>query len=110
MNAWLALAIAIVAEVIGTSALKVSEGFSRLGPSLVVVAGYAVAFYFLAVTLRHIPVGIAYAVWSGAGTVLITLVGVWMFRQKLDLAGVVGIALILAGVLVLNLLSRSTVH
>jgi small multidrug resistance pump len=110
MNAWLALGIAIVAEVIGTSALKASAGFSRLGPSLLVVAGYAVAFWFLAVTLKRIPVGIAYAVWSGAGTVLITLIGVWFFRQRLDAAAMIGIALIIAGVLVLNLFSSAAAH
>jgi multidrug transporter EmrE-like cation transporter len=110
MNAWLSLAIAIVAEVIGTSALKASEGFSRPWPSAVVVAGYATAFYFLSLTLRRMPVGIAYAVWSGAGTVLIALIGVVAFRQKIDLAGGIGIALIVAGVLVLNLLSRSGTH
>lgn len=110
MNAWLALVIAIIAEVIGTSALKASAGFSRLGPSVLVVAGYAVAFYFLSITLKHMPVGVAYAVWSGAGTVLITLIGVWVFKQKIDITGVVGIGLIIAGVLVLNLLSRSAVH
>ena len=110
MNAWAALALAVTAEVIGTSALKASEGFSRLWPSAVVVAGYGTAFYFLSLTLRQIPVGIAYAVWSGAGTVLITVIGVLAFRQKIDLAGVVGIALIVAGVLVLNLLSRSGAH
>ncbi|MBB6241221.1 SMR family transporter [Rhodanobacter sp. MP1X3] len=110
MNAWLTLSLAILAEVIGTSALKASEGFSRLLPSVVVVAGYGVAFYFLSLTLKHIPVGIAYAVWSGAGTVLITLIGVLAFRQKIDLAGMIGIALIIAGVLVLNLLSKSSAH
>jgi small multidrug resistance pump len=110
MNAWLSLAVAILAEVIGTSALKASEGFSRLLPSMVVVAGYGVAFYFLSLTLKQIPVGIAYAVWSGAGTVLITLIGLLVFRQKVDLAGVVGIALIVAGVLVLNLLSSNSAH
>jgi small multidrug resistance pump len=110
MNAWLSLAVAILAEVIGTSALKASEGFSRLLPSVVVIGGYGVAFYFLSLTLKQIPVGIAYAVWSGAGTVLITLIGVLVFRQKIDLAGVVGIALIVAGVLVLNLLSSNSAH
>jgi len=110
MNAWLSLALAILAEVIGTSALKASEGFSRLLPSVVVIGGYGVAFYFLSLTLKQIPVGIAYAVWSGAGTVLITLIGVLVFRQKIDLAGVVGIALIVAGVLVLNLLSSNSAH
>ena len=110
MTAWLALAVAILDEVIGTSALKASAGFSRLLPSLVVVAGYGTAFYFLSLTLKQIPVGIAYAVWSGAGTVLIALIGVLAFRQKIDLAGMIGIALIIAGVLVLNLLSKSGAH
>lgn len=110
MNAWLSLAVAILAEVIGTSALKASAGFSRLWPSAVVVAGYATAFYFLSLTLRRMPVGIAYAVWSGVGTVLIALIGAVAFRQKIDLAGGIGIALIVAGVLVLNLLSRSGAH
>jgi small multidrug resistance pump len=110
MNAWLTLTLAILAEVVGTSALKASAGFSRLWPSMVVIAGYGVAFYFLSLTLKQIPVGIAYAVWSGAGTVLITLIGVLVFRQKIDLAGMIGIALIIAGVLVLNLLSRSGTH
>lgn len=110
MNAWLGLAVAIGAEVIATSALKASAGFTRLAPSSVVVVGYAAAFYFLSLTLKHIPIGVAYAVWSGAGTVLITLIGVVAFRQKLDLAGVCGIALIVAGVLVLNLFSRSGAH
>lgn len=110
MNAWLLLGAAIVAEVIGTSALKASAGFSRLLPSLVVLLGYGAAFYFLSLTLRQIPVGIAYAVWSGVGTVLITLIGVFVFRQKIDVAGVAGIGLILAGVLVLNLWSKSGAH
>ncbi len=110
MNAWLALAVAIVAEVIGTSALKASAGFTRLGPSLLVVAGYGTAFYCLAITLKRIPVGVAYAIWGGAGTVLISLVGVWAFRQRLDAAAVIGIALIVAGVMVLNLFSTTTVH
>jgi small multidrug resistance pump len=110
MSAWLTLTFAILAEVIGTSALKASEGFSRLLPSVVVIAGYGTAFYFLSLTLKHMPVGIAYAVWSGVGTVLITLIGVLAFRQKIDLAGMLGIALIIAGVLVLNLLSKSGAH
>ena len=110
MQAWLLLALAILAEVIGTSALKASAGFSRLWPSLVVVAGYGTAFYFLSLALRQIPVGIAYAVWSGVGTVLITLIGVLAFRQKIDAAGVLGIALIISGVLVLNLWSKSGAH
>ncbi len=103
MNAWLSLTIAIIAEVIATSALKASEGFSRPWPSVLVVVGYAAAFYFLSLTLRRIPIGIAYAVWAGAGTVLITVIGAVVFRQKIDLAGGIGIGLIVAGVLVLNL-------
>ncbi|MBB4052566.1 small multidrug resistance pump [Devosia subaequoris] len=104
------LAIAIVAEVIGTSALKASEGFSNLLPSILVVVGYGVAFYCLSMTLRTLPVGIAYAVWSGAGIVLVSLLGWMLYGQKLDLWAMLGIGLIIAGVLILNLLSKSTVH
>jgi small multidrug resistance pump len=107
---WLYLAIAIVAEVIATSALKASEGFARLGPSVIVIAGYSVAFYFLSLTLREIPVGIAYAVWSGVGIVLISLIAWLLFGQTLDTAAWLGIALIISGVLVLNLFSKSSVH
>jgi len=82
---YLYLSIAIVAEVIGTSALKASEGFTRLGPSLITILGYAAAFYFLSLTLKTIPVGIAYAIWSGVGIVLISLIGYALFRQTLDL-------------------------
>ncbi len=104
------LAAAILAEVIATSALNASAGFSRLWPSLVTVLGYCIAFYLLSLTLRTIPVGVAYAVWSGVGVILIALIGVFWFRQSLDLPAVVGMALIVAGVLVLNLFSRATVH
>ena len=107
MKPWIYLAFAIVAEVMGTSALKASAGFTRLGASVLVVVGYGAAFYLLALTLRSIPVGVAYAIWSGAGTVLIALVGWWLWGQRLDAAGVFGIALIIAGVLVLNLISHS---
>lgn len=110
MNHWMLLGLAIAAEVVGTSALKASEGFSRLWPSVVVVVSYAAAFYLLSLTLRTIPVGIAYAVWSGVGVVLIALIGWALFGQKLDAAGVVGMALIVAGVLVLNLFSKSSAH
>lgn len=102
---YLYLAIAILAEVIGTSALKASEGFSRLLPSLVVVAGYGTAFYFLALALRVIPVGIAYAIWSGVGVALITLIGWFVFKQRLDAAALAGVALIVAGVVVIQLFS-----
>jgi small multidrug resistance pump len=104
------LGIAIVAEVIGTSTLKASDGFTRLLPSLITVGTYACAFYFLSLTLRTIPVGIAYAIWSGIGIVLIALIGVFWFRQPLDLAAVIGLGLIIAGVAVVNGFSRSVVH
>jgi small multidrug resistance pump len=107
---WLYLAMAIVAEVIGTSFLKSSAGFTRLGPSLIVVIGYAVAFYLLAITLRTMSVGIAYAVWAGAGVALITVIGWAFFRQPLDAAALIGIALIVAGVVVINLFSSSVAH
>ena len=107
MKHWLFLALAIVAEVGATSALKASEGFSRLRPSLIVVVGYGLAFYLLSLTLRSIPVGIAYAVWSGLGTALIVIVGWWLYGQRLDAAAIIGIVLIISGVLVMNLFSRS---
>ncbi|MBB3225367.1 DMT family transporter [Pseudoduganella umbonata] len=107
---WLYLAIAIVAEVIATSALKASEGFTRPVPATLVVIGYGIAFYMLSLTLRTIPMGVVYAIWSGAGIVLITLVGYFMFRQRLDLPALVGIGLIVAGVLVMQLFSKATAH
>jgi len=110
MNAWLTLGIAIVAEVIGTSALKASDGFTRLWPSAMVVAGYAVAFYCLSLVLRTVPVGITYAVWSGLGIVLITLVAFVVYDQRIDLAGLIGMGLIVAGVVVLNVFSKASAH
>lgn len=107
MKHWLFLLVAIVAEVFATSALKMSEGFSNLWPSVVVVVGYATSFYFLALTLERIPVGIAYAVWAGVGIVLITLAGLFLFGQKLDFAATLGIVLIIGGVLIMNLFSAS---
>ncbi|MGN6652932.1 DMT family transporter [Trinickia sp.] len=104
------LAIAIVAEVIGTSALRASEGFTRLVPALVVVAGYGLAFYCLSMTLKSMPVGIVYAIWSGVGIVLITLVAMVLYRQIPDLAAVAGLSLIVAGVVVLNLFSNMQAH
>lgn len=110
MNPWILLGLAIAAEVVGTSALKASAGFSKLWPSAVVLVSYGAAFYLLSLTLRTIPVGIAYAVWSGVGVVLIALIGWLVFGQKLDGAGLLGMGLIVAGVLVLNLLSKSSAH
>lgn len=107
---YLYLAIAILSEVIATSFLKVSDGFSRPVPSIVTVLGYAVSFYCLAVALRDIPTGIAYAIWSGIGIVLITAIA-WIFQgQKLDAAALCGMGLIVAGVIVINLFSRAAAH
>ncbi|WP_263408164.1 DMT family transporter [Terriglobus tenax] len=104
------LAAAIVTEVIATSCLKASNGFTRPLPSVFVVLGYGAAFYCLSQTLKTVPIGLAYAIWSGVGTVLIALVGVFLYRQTLDRAAVLGMALIIAGVLVLNLYSKSVAH
>ncbi|MEI6896493.1 MAG: SMR family transporter [Psychromonas sp.] len=107
---YLYLAVAIVAEVIATSALKSSEEFSKLVPSVVVAIGYGVAFYFLSLVLKTIPVGVAYAIWSGLGIVLISIVGAIVFDQKLDLAAVIGMLLIISGVVVMNVFSNSVSH
>jgi small multidrug resistance pump len=104
------LAVAIVAEVIATSAMRASDGFSRLLPSAVVVLGYGIAFYCLSLTLRSIPVGIVYAVWSGAGIVLITLVALVLYRQVPDVPAVIGLGMIVAGVAVLNIFSKMQAH
>ncbi len=109
-KAYLYLFIAIIAEVLGTSALKASDGFTRLMPSLMVLAAYTTAFYLLSLVFRSIPVGIAYAIWAGLGIVIISLVGVLAFRQALDLAAMVGIGMIVAGVVVINLFSKSAGH
>ncbi|WP_138475091.1 DMT family transporter [Dyadobacter bucti] len=110
MKNWIFLLIAIVSETIATSALKSSEGFSKVLPGIVVVAGYAVAFYFLSLTLKTIPVGIAYAIWSGVGIVLITMVGIIIYKQIPDLPGIIGILLIISGVIVINVFSKISAH
>ncbi len=110
MNAWMMLGMAIVAEVIGTTALKASDSFTRPVPSLIVVVGYGVAFYGLSLVLKSVPVGVAYAVWSGLGIVLITAVAWLLYGQRIDLAGLIGMGLIIAGVVVLNVFSKTTVH
>ena len=107
---YLYLITAIVFEVIGTAALQASEQFTRPKPLILTAIGYAVAFYFLSLVLRTMPVGIAYALWSGLGVALITLVGLVWFGQRLDMAAIVGLALIIAGVAVINLLSKTVVH
>lgn len=104
------LAIAIVSEVIGTSFLKQSEGFTRLVPALIMGVCYVVAFYFLSLTLRHIPTGVAYAIWSGVGIVLIAAIAWIVQGQKLDAAALIGMGLIIAGVVVMNLFSATTGH
>ncbi|OWG17285.1 multidrug transporter [Delftia sp. K82] len=107
---YLYLGLAIVAEVAATSCLRQSEGFTRLWPSVVTVLGYALAFYFLSLTLRTVPTGVAYAIWSGAGIVLISLVG-WLWQgQTLDLPALAGMGLIVAGVLVIQLFSKTAGH
>ncbi len=107
---WMYLYIAISGEVVATSALRASDEFTKLGPSGLVVAGYAIAFYFLSLTVNTIPIGVAYAVWSGAGIVLTSIIGWRLFGQTLDLPALIGIALILAGVGVINLLSAAAAH
>jgi len=108
--AYFYLAVAIIAEVIGTSSLKASEEFTRPGPSLMVFAGYGVSFYFLTLAFRTIPLGVAYAIWSGLGIALITLIGYVYFRQVLDAPAILGISLIVAGVAVIKLFSNVTVQ
>jgi small multidrug resistance pump len=104
------LSLAILFEVVGTTMLKATDGFTRLWPSVVTLVSYAAAFYLLALTMRTIPVGVIYAVWSGAGVVLITLVGWLAYGQKLDAAALVGLSLIVAGVAVVNLFSKTMAH
>lgn len=110
MNAWVTLGLAIAAEVVATSALKSSESFTRPLPSLLVVVGYAVAIYLLSMVLKAIPVGVAYAIWSGLGIVLITAVAWAVHGQRIDLPGLIGMGLIIAGVVVLNLFSNVAGH
>ncbi|GAA0582346.1 DMT family transporter [Halomonas salifodinae] len=108
--AYLYLALAIIAEVAATSALKASQEFTRLGPSLIVVGGYASAFYLLTLVLRTLPVGIAYAFWAGLGIVLVTLVAMLVYGQKPDLPAILGILLIVAGVVVIQAFSQISPH
>ena len=107
---WLYLGIAIVCEVIATSALKASDGLSKPLPTTILAVGYGASFYFLSLTLRGLPVGIAYAVWSGIGVVLISLIAWLLYGQQLDWPALAGIGLIVSGVLVINLFSKSAAH
>lgn len=108
--AHLYLGAAILAEVIATSLLKTSQGFTRLWPSVATVIGYAISFYCLAQTLGSVPTGVAYAIWSGVGIVLISLIAWWVFGQTLDVPALIGMGLIVAGVVVINLFSKSVAH
>lgn len=107
---YLLLLGAILVEVVATNSLKASDGFTRLGPSAITVVGYAISFYLLALALKTIPVGVAYAIWSGIGIVLVTIVARVLFGQKLDAAALVGIGLILAGVVVIRVFSGIQAH
>lgn len=107
---YLYLAIAIVSEVIGTSALKATDGFTRLVPSTIVVVGYGAAFYFLSLVLKSIPVGVAYAIWAGLGIVLVALVAAVIFKQVPDVPAIIGMVLIVSGVVVINVFSKTVVH
>ncbi|UCE79281.1 MAG: multidrug efflux SMR transporter [Nitrospiraceae bacterium] len=110
MMAYLYLAIAIIAEVTATSALKASEEFTKLVPSSIVVVGYGVAFYFLTLVLRTIPIGITYAVWSGLGIILVVIVGAMLYKQIPDIPAITGIGLIVSGVVVIYVFSKTVSH
>jgi small multidrug resistance pump len=110
MKTFLILLVAICAEVVATSALKAAEGFTRLIPSIVVVIGYGIAFSCLSLTLKTIPVGMAYAIWSGVGTALVALVAWIVYKQHLDLPAILGISLILAGTVIMNVFSKVSAH
>ncbi|WP_299725780.1 SMR family transporter [uncultured Tateyamaria sp.] len=104
------LIVAVAAETIGTTALQASNQFTRVGPTVLVVIAYAVAFYFLGIALKYIPVGIAYALWSGLGIVLIACIGFAVFGQVLDLAALIGLAMIIGGIVVIQLFSNTATH
>ncbi len=110
MIAYLYLGVAITAEVIATSALRAAEGFTVLIPSVIAIVGYVVAFYFLSLTLKTMPVGVAYAIWSGVGIVVVSIVAFVLYKQVLDLPALLGMGLIMAGVLVINLFSKTAGH
>lgn len=110
MPTYFVLVLAVIAETVGTSALTASQQFTRLAPTALAVVGYGLSFYMLSITLRTMPVGIVYAIWSGLGIVLIALIGRVAFGQSLDLSAVAGMGLILAGILVIQLFSATTSH
>jgi small multidrug resistance pump len=110
MNSFFLLVLAIASEVVGTTSLKYSEGFTKIVPSLFVILGYGLAFYLLSLSLKQLPIGTAYAIWSGVGTALTAAMGVVLWRESLDLARVAGIVLIILGVVVLQAFSQTTTH
>lgn len=110
MNAYLFLFLAIICEVIATSSLKLSNGFTQLGFTIITIVGYSASFYLLSLTLKTMPVGIAYAIWSGIGIVLVSLIAWFFFKQSLDLAALIGMGLIMAGVVVINVFSKVAGH
>ncbi|MEQ6248018.1 SMR family transporter [Sulfitobacter sp. HNIBRBA3233] len=110
MPVYVALALAVLTETIGTTALQASQQFTRLWPSVLVVVSYALSFYFMAVALKSLPVGIVYALWSGLGIVLISAMGYFIYGQKLDLPALLGLGLIIAGIAVIHLYSATTPH
>jgi small multidrug resistance pump len=107
---FITLIVAVIFETIGTTALQASQQFTKLGPSIIVVIAYAAAFYLLALTLKTMPVGIMYAIWSGSGIMLIAVIGWVVFRQTLDWPAVLGMALILAGIVIIQVFSKSATH
>lgn len=104
------LTVAIFTELIATSALNASSGFEKLWPSVLAICGYLVSFYFLALVLKEMPVGIVYAIWSGVGISVLPVIGYFYFNQTLDLAAITGIIMIVAGVLLMTLVSKSSIH
>ncbi|NOL50916.1 DMT family transporter [Pelistega suis] len=107
---WLYLAIAIVAEVIATSNLQSSMGFTKLGPSIITIMSYIISFYFLSLALKQIPIGIAYAIWSGVGIVALACIGYFLYKQTLDIVAMIGLGLIILGVVIINVFSKSVGH
>lgn len=110
MHPFVYLGIAIVCEVIATSALRAAEGFTRLLPSAISVIGYGISFYCLSMTLKFLPIGVVYAIWSGLGIVLVSVVAYFLYKQVLDWPAIIGMAFIITGVVIMNLFSKATAH
>jgi small multidrug resistance pump len=102
--------IAIACEVVATTAMKSAEGFSKIGPSIIVIIGYGIAFYALSLILKSVPIGIAYAIWSGLGIVLVTVVSIYLYKQIPDLGSIIGIGFIMTGVIIINVFSKMPIH